>query len=332
MIKNIVIISLGFLGDTILVEPLTRNIKNNFPNSNIIFVVDNRFKEIPQGFECVDKVIYFDKYNEHNGLKGYLTLAKQFKNKKIDTAIITHSHERSIILAKFIKAKNIISLPLKGNLNIFNLLINKKRKYIEDEIRTTYKADYTNKYLPENYKIENYDVTFKIKEDIEKNVIEKFNYFINDEYIVLSPASKDIWKDWSFDNIENFIKNSPLKIVLVGVDKTNEIAQHLKEKNIDFIDVTNQTSIMELAVIMKHAKSTVSVDTGTMHLSYAVKTPTICLFFNKEMVAEWAPKDRIKNKILIGSQKFEKEGLIIEKNINYSEVLETLKGLLNDFK
>ena len=102
-----VIIALGHLGDTILVEPLCRNIKYNFPKSKIIFIVNETFKDIPLGFEHIDEIIGYDKKKRHKGLFGFLKFITDFSFKNIDYAIITHPHERSIFIAKAIGAKNI---------------------------------------------------------------------------------------------------------------------------------------------------------------------------------------------------------------------------------
>ena len=167
--KIFAIISLGFLGDTILTEPIYKNLRKKYNDCKIITITNKLFEEVPLGFEDNDEIFAYDKNNIHKGLKGYYKFRKEFKyTNKIDYAIITHPHERSVILAKFIGAKNIISLDKCG---IFNFFINKKIKYIEDEIRKTYKAEYNLNYLKHICdEIKYKEVTYK-RNDI--------NYFCN---------------------------------------------------------------------------------------------------------------------------------------------------------
>lgn len=320
-IKNIVVISLGFLGDTILVEPMCRNIKENFPDTNLIFITNEIFKDIPYGFESVDKIYSFDKKKKHKGFCGYFKFLKDFKEEKIDYAIITHPHERSIILAKILRAKNIISLPAKNSpLNIF---INKKRKFDNNELRTTYKADYNNGYLNKLCTYKNYNVNYTYCFSNNTNVISKYD--LPAEYIVLSPTSKDLIKDWDYENIKEFILNCKKSVVLVGTDKANDIAQKLIKENIKFYDLSLKTSIKDLSLIIKNAKLCVSVDTGTLHLSYAQKVKTIGLFFNEKMVVEWTPNNLDFVRVIVGQKEYKDKELICLKNINYKDVIKEME-------
>ena len=140
------IIALGYLGDTLLNEPLCRNIKDNFPDSKIVFIANDLFVDVPKGFSSVDYAIGYDKKEKLSGLLGYFRFAKEFPlTNNIDFAILTHSHERSLFVAKAIGAKNIVSLPVKKCL--INGFITHKRAYIEQELRTTYKPNYNNGYI-----------------------------------------------------------------------------------------------------------------------------------------------------------------------------------------
>lgn len=325
-VKNFVIIALGFLGDTLLVEPLCRNLKNNYPNSKIIFIANKPFVDIAKGFETVDKVYAYDKKKNHKGFVGYLKFKKEFTEKNIDTAIITHPHERSILVAKMTGAKNIISLPAKKSpLNIF---VNKKRRFITEELRKTYKAEYNNGYLNSFCSFENFPVQYKRFDINEKEILEKFK--LPQNYIVLSPISKDLVKDWDYENIKKFVLNANKTVVLVGTDKAKTIADNLKAENIDFIDLTLQTNITELGAIIKNSDACVSVDTGTFHFSYAQNVPTIGLFFNEKMVKEWAPSELKFVQVHIGEKELKNREVICHKNIDSVEIIKSLDILIKE--
>lgn len=104
------VVALGYLGDTVVIEPLCRNIKINFPNSKIIAIISKPFAEVALGFESVDEVYEFEKHKKgfFKFIKDILELKKKIKA-KIDYTIITHPHERSAILAKFVGGGNIFA-------------------------------------------------------------------------------------------------------------------------------------------------------------------------------------------------------------------------------
>lgn len=321
-----VILALGFLGDTLLIEPLCQNIRNNYPDSKIIVVVNDIFKEVIYGFKSVDEVYGYDKTNKHKGFLGYLKFKKEFPYKnQIDYAIITHPHERSILISKAIGSKNIISLSVG---NIFSdFFINKKIKYTEEEIRNTYKADYNLKYVEPLFKPEKLPVIYE-RTDINYNEIkQKFN--LPDKYIVLSPTSKDLIKDWDYEDIKTFIEKSKSDIVLVGTQKAYTIAKKLQANNIKFIDLSNKTNITELGVVIKMADICISVDTGTFHFAYSQGVKTIGIFFNSKMINEWAPQNLKHVKILEGIKEQKNNEIILIKNITANEVIREIESLIN---
>ena len=82
----------------------------------------------------------------------------------------------------------------------------------------------------------------------------------------------------------------------------NEIyANELKKAGCEFINLVNKTSISDLAKILSNSKALISPDTGTMHLGCATGTPTLAVFYEDNMLANWAPNPNIYNVITISS-------------------------------
>ena len=324
---NIAVISLGFLGDTLMVGPLCANIRKNFPDSKIIYIVNKVFEDVPKGFKSVDEIFPFDKTGKHKGLWGYIKFAKEFPYRNnIDYCIITHEHERSLIAAKVIGAKKIISKPVKNSpLNIF---INMKRPIIQSEIENTYKADYFTDFLQPICTPEHFPVCYSRKEIDDKLILDKFD--LPKKYIVLSPTTKDLVKDWDFEYVKKFIENSPLPVVLVGTDKAFESAKKLDCNGVEYINLTKQTTISELGVVIKHGQVCVSCDTGTFHFSYSQGVKTIGIFFNKDFIKMWAPKN-LKNVTILTGEKILQNGRVeCIKNIEADEVISKVKELLSE--
>ena len=146
-----------------------------------------------------------------------------------------------------------------------------------------------------------------------------------EKFIVLSPTSKDEIKDWIFKDIKDFIDKANLPVVLIGTEKAKNLANKLIEFNTDFIDLTNKTTISELGAIIKLSEFCVSVDTGTLHLSYSQGVKTIGLFFNKAMAREWAPENRQNLKLLFGEKKIIENNLICTENITAKDVIATIE-------
>ena len=72
------------------------------------------------------------------------------------------------------------------------------------------------------------------------------------------------------------------------------------EKPIEHIfNFVNKTTVPELATVLKSAKALITVDTGTMHLGYAVSTPLVVAFYESNMSGCWAPDTNLYKAILL---------------------------------
>ena len=56
-------------------------------------------------------------------------------------------------------------------------------------------------------------------------------------------------------------------------------ADELKKRGcINFVDLTDVTTIYQLANVMRLCQAVISIDTGTVHLAYASGVPTVGIF------------------------------------------------------
>jgi ADP-heptose:LPS heptosyltransferase len=102
-------------------------------------------------------------------------------------------------------------------------------------------------------------------------------------------------------------------------NKCKKYASLLRENGCEFIDLVNKTSIFELAQLVKICRAAVSVDTGTLHLSYSLGIPTVAIFYDEEFILNWSPDESLYN-VKVLDAKSSAESLIFElKNILNSE-------------
>ena len=331
--KTIAVISLGWLGDTIINEMLCCNIKKLYPDSRLVLIVSKTFEDLGKIMTC-DKCYSYDKSNEHKGVTGLFKLVKQIKKQeKIHTAILTHTHERTVLFAKLLSPKTIASVYLKNH-NPLNLFINKHYSMEAKEFFSTYRGNFNAnmlRLLCNNYEID-YKTNIQIPHEEDLKTKEKFKDIIpfEKDYIAISTTSKQEANDWDINEIVNFTSRCELPVVFIGTGRAHDIAQKIKSYNLpNFIDITNKTTIMDTAVILSKANCVISVDTGTMHMAYLLNKPTICLFHQPIMIPQWYPAYLDNVKILVGHKYLdEKTKKIIKlKEIQSTDVLNLVNQL-----
>lgn len=292
--KTFLIVNMACFGDVLLTNSLCQNLKIEFPNSKIVFLVNKPFVEVAKYQHGVDDVIYMDKHHKHKGLSGLIKFALSCKYRnKIDAAFIVYGNPRGIIISKLLGAKKIVSKPPQ----FIKFLVSN----IPEDDKTVIKAQEINAHLFQGYTLKKEKVLpIKYKTNPQKNFIttKLVENYKNKEIIGLCCISKTLSKDMPIEEAIKLINklNEQQKIILfLGSGMiARTYADNLKKRGCtNFVDLTNITSIYDLANILKKCKCLISVDTGTMHLGYAVGCFTICVFFQKNTARKWAPDETL---------------------------------------
>jgi ADP-heptose:LPS heptosyltransferase len=133
------------------------------------------------------------------------------------------------------------------------------------------------------------------------SLIENSEYS-NSKLIGLCPCSADEPKDWTVKETANFIdlvnNNTDYKVVLVGNKSGQLFSEKIRETGItNYLDLTSKTNVTQLIALVSKFYKLVSVDTGTAHIAYALKIPSVTLFF-WDNFKRWGPKNQDINKII----------------------------------
>lgn len=302
--KVFLIINSMYLGDVIVTNSLCRNLKKEYsppPDCKIVFLVNTSLYEAAKYQEGVDDVICFDKRNKHKGLIGLLKFAFSCKYRnKIDTAFITDKKIRGILLSYLLNPKHRIKCNPNKSLTKMS------------EIN----ADFISALTGKSAEI----IPIKYNVNPEQNFIaSKLKSEYGDKDIIgLCCTSKKTEKDMPVEEaikLINLLNQNNKTVFLFGLgDKARTFSDNLKKKGCTkFVDLINITSIYDLANIISVCKGVISVDTGTMHLSYAVNTPTVCVFYLQKSVEKWAPSKDLYN-VYVEYKDFSAENLVNQLN------------------
>ena len=138
--------------------------------------------------------------------------------------------------------------------------------------------------------------------------------FKNKEIIGLCTVSKQKEKDMPVDtaiNLINQLSSRGKTVLLFGAgEECRKYRDKLKAKGcLNFVDLIDQTTIYQMANIMQLCKVVISIDTGTMHLSYATGIPTVCIFYKKDMITKWAPRKSLYPHTIIIDKNYTAENI-----------------------
>jgi ADP-heptose:LPS heptosyltransferase len=129
------------------------------------------------------------------------------------------------------------------------------------------------------------------------------------QYICLHPGASSADRRWSingFTQVTQQLVKQGYRIVLTGTAAerplTRQICAAINPLNtVAPLNLTGQTSLAELAVLLRHSALLICNDTGISHLAAALKTPSVVIFSNSEVI-RWAPTNRNRHRIVDSRQ------------------------------
>jgi heptosyltransferase-2 len=275
--NKILIIRLSSIGDVLLSTPFVRQVRNQFRNAEIDYIIKDIFQDLIQFNPHINTVFPL---HLNAGDKALKKLKHQLKNRSYDIIFDLHNNFRSNYLRRGINAKD--SRSIKKNKIRQTILVYLKKNFYNDIIP-----------IPKRYlKVaEDFDISDdgkglelywndETKMSTEKKA-QKVDHDFSEPYLCLAPGAGFYTKRWPAENFEQLIglirKEFNYQVVLLGGEEDIELGRFLGTKN-SVHDFTGKLTLLETGVILSKGKALVSNDTGLMHMATAVDTPVLAIF------------------------------------------------------
>ena len=268
--QKILIIQTAFIGDVILATPLIGNLKTQFPDAKIDFLVKNGNQSLLRNDPNLNEILVFDKKKK---VASLLELLIKIRAKKYDIVINLHRFASSGILTFLSGAKQ--KLGFKKNpfsfayTQSFPHEIGNGKHEVDRNLELIKHLTSSLNRQPKLYpSIEDFEAvkTYQIE-----------------NYYCLAPASvwftkqapKEIWLKLI---AKLTVENST--IYLLGGPDDKELCEEIKLKTNaqKVINLAGKLSLMQSAALMKDAKRNFVNDSGPLHLASAMNAPVSAFF------------------------------------------------------
>ena len=131
--QKILVINLMHIGDLLLVTPVLRTLRANYPKAHIALLADEKLADLVKYNQNIDELISIDKKGYHNKLSNYLTFVWGIRQQKFDVVINLHANERASFIAALSGAKKIVGYSTFG-LGVFFDQVIENRKAIKHQV------------------------------------------------------------------------------------------------------------------------------------------------------------------------------------------------------
>lgn len=305
-INTILIFSNTAIGDTLFNTPVFRALKENFPAKKLVVILNPTNYKLFENNRYIDEIILYD-----GRWKNFFSVLKQIKKYIIDLSLILHSNEpQATPLAVLSDSKYIIKIP--NDKNEYNKFHNNSptasysdRHGIFDRLRSL-------EFLGIKYEDPRMDL-FLDEESIKK-VKEYFNLHnidTNQDVLIgfqigASTVSR-MWFEDKWIELANKLhkENKNIKIILTGSPAEKKLTSRVFEGILDkdrVFDLAGYFDLNSAAALIGKLDLFITPDTGPLHISISLKTPTISLFVVAELIKSFACYD-IENHFYIKKEK-----------------------------
>lgn len=255
-LKSILIIKPSSLGDIVHTLPAVALVRDAYPKAEITWVINPEFVPLLRGNPDVNHVYVFPR-REFRGLgapKSLLPWLRKTRTLRPDLVLDFQGLLRSALIARISGAKEIYGMSdaREGSRWFYDRVakVNRRAHAIERYLKLAECAGAT--------------VGKSLRCPIPTgDPLPRFDEY--PPFILLHPFARGNGKSLSNVVIEEFCRAfAPTRVVIVGQ------SQSKIDRPENCIDLTNQTSLLQLIHLLRKAHFVISVDSGPMHIAAAL--------------------------------------------------------------
>jgi heptosyltransferase I len=257
-VNSILVIKPSSLGDIVHTLPAVALIREAHPRAEITWVMNPEYTPLLRGNPDVDHIHVFPR-GELGGLgapRSLMPWLKETRKLKPDLALDFQGLFRSALIAKFSGAKEVYGMSdgREGSRFFYHRVakVNRREHAVERYLKLAEIAG------------------AKIGESLRcplptGDPLPRFDEY--PPFILLHPFARGEGKSLSNAVIEAFCHAfAPTRVVVVGKsDRKIEVVENC-------VELTNQTSLLQLIRLIRTAQFIISVDSGPMHIAAAVNS------------------------------------------------------------
>ena len=264
------------MGDLLWGTPAIRAISKALPEVSIDLLLQSRWNDLFSGNPYIRKLIpyHLQWYRQLLGLPKLL----QFK---YDHVLIFHANKNISRILPWLRTSFVWSHQIFSNLSENQIIqINKPVHGILRRIAMLEKiqvpADGTHM-----------DIFLDEKDKADTLLFLKNNRMAPKEFIYMNIGGSSLQKQWPVDKFVSLakliLKNTSMSIILGGgPEATDRVSSIEKEIGLKRVARVTHLSLKKNCALISQARILISPDSGPMHIGFALKVPTIALFWSSD--------------------------------------------------
>jgi len=281
--EKILVIKLRAIGDVILSSIVLNNLRQAFPKAQIDFLTEKPSQDIVKNNEIVNKVIVLDKKRLASlpvvrRLVESIKFIRELYSSSYDLVFDFFGNPRSAFLTYVSRAKVRVGYNFRLRQFVYNVVVRSRAAEVHE---AEFHLDaLTALGIP----IVTKDLSFTISDSAKRFAQQYWSSHAFDNKFIIAINFWGGWpaKRWPLERFaalaDMLVKKLDAEIIIVWGPDEYDHAVRLGSLMEERSHILPPTNLQQLGAIFKMCDLTVSTDSGPMHLSTAVGTPTVGIF------------------------------------------------------
>ncbi len=287
MYNKILVINLMHIGDLLLVTPVLRTLRSNFPAAHIALLADAKLADLVKYNRNIDRLIAIDKKGYHDKLWNYIKLIGEIRDEKYDLVINLHRNERASFLAGLSGAGKIVGYSTFGPHVFFDRVL-ENRKRVKHQVEAHFDV------LRETLgiaKIDDRGIEMWLDAAAEAEAAKIWAETYGSEAGTLKVIGLNSGASWPtkrwpkeyFAALADRLLDLGYGVAYFGGPMDEELVREtlglMKNSPHPRLAVlTGKVRLMVLAALFKKCAALVTNDSGPMHIAVAMDVPLVSIF------------------------------------------------------
>ncbi len=287
--NRILVIKLRYIGDVVLTTPVLQGLRQQYPDVNLVCLVNPGTQEVLTHNPYIDEILVVPR----ESLREQIQLCYELRARQFDCVIDLTDGDRSAFLTWISGAS--VRIGFDEEKRWRGLLYS---DCVEPENARVHMVEHHAQALKLlGINVLNHEPKVYVPDTYESWAEAKLSELglARQPWVMIHPTARYWFKTWPaerFAMLSDRLAEKGIAVVLAGHAQDEIVAEKIQElANKSFISIVGQTSVLELAALMKHAKLFIGNDTGLMHIAAAVECPVVGLFGPTDPLV-WGPRSK----------------------------------------
>jgi ADP-heptose:LPS heptosyltransferase len=303
--KKIMVLDLGFLGDTVHLLPSLWMVRRSYPQAQLHVTVALHITSFMSCVPWVDRIWGYTRYPRHATLRENFDMVRRLRREKFDVLINLNGSDRSSWLTFLSGARERLGrVPDDGGPPFWKHMFTAHVDYpfgsepvYLQRCRCLEKAGFSSGQPEFHVEIGPQNLPAEISES------EKGSYFH------ISPFTTADYKELAPEQLAELItalnqQFPEKKIALSCAPTSRELAKMEKLLALSpqkpWRVFAGNLSLIQIAAVIKYSALHFCGDTGTFHLAVMTQTPVVGWFWPNPGIREWVPQSE-KCRVIVGT-------------------------------